>query len=183
MRSLRFRLLRNLNWVVWGAGRGGKGAGVVRIQKSLCPTSEACARPHPLSVRISPVNQAMKGRIIMGKRRGGMLRALHYLWASTYTTSTTTMTPHAVTNHVKMMGWEVNRRESREKKQRINRGHLGLIQRANPRMGVVMPIVEVDTTQQPAAAPGNSSTIGITSLGRVDTVGRRENRVVGRLHI
>lgn len=97
------------------------------------------------------------------------------MWVSAAAASATSAALHSVTDHVKMVGMEFSRIESQEGKQSMNRGRLGRIQRAKPRMGIMMPISKVNTTHKPAAAPGNSPIAGISSLGRGNTEGRRED--------
>ena len=104
-----------------------------------------------------------------------MFGALCYLWASATTMSTTFAAPHSMTDHVNMVGREFSRIECQEGKQSMSKGQLGSIQRAEPGMGIKMPISTVDTTQTPPAALGNNPTVEISKLGRADTERRRED--------
>ncbi len=91
--------------------------------------------------------------------------------------------PHAVTNHGNAAEEKLRRIGCLDGKQRIRRGFLNRVQRAELGMGVMKPISKVKTPKKPTTIGSNSSTAGVSYLEPANVEGgRADSGVDGHMH-
>lgn len=72
--------------------------------------------------------------------------------------SASSATPHALMDHISVVGVEINWISGREGEEVVYTRLLSRIQREVPGMGEMVPISEVNTAEEPTSSPCGSST-------------------------